>query len=118
MLAARVQGDWTRALNGYAHDEQMRLGEKGPAPLVQVMIDGAYGGSSVDLGGYETALLFAGGSGASFTLGLLDDIVGRVKLGRSGLERTRRVEFVWCIPSLGKRFHIRGLHEETIDAVS
>ncbi len=45
---------------------------------VQVMIDGPYGGCSVDLGEYETALLVAGGSGITFALGVLDDIVGRV----------------------------------------
>lgn len=103
-LAARVRGDWTRALNGYAREEQQRLLEgvskdekmlKVPVP-VHVMIDGAYGGCSIDLGSYESALLVAGGSGATFTLGLLDDIVARcVKLGRKGGERTRRVEFAW-----------------------
>ena len=117
-LAARVQGDWTRALNEYATEEQARLGgpchedggeksdekkeKEGKAPLVQVMVDGAYGGCSVDIGEYETVLLVAGGSGATFTIGLLDDIVGRcVKLGRSKGERTRRIEFVWCIRSFG-----------------
>jgi ferric-chelate reductase len=73
-----------------------------PGPLVQVMLDGPYGGCSVDLGRFETVLLIAGGSGATFTLGLLDDIVGRcVKLGRRGGERTQRIEFAWCIRSFG-----------------
>ncbi|KAG1787202.1 uncharacterized protein HD556DRAFT_1410680, partial [Suillus plorans] len=52
------------------------------------MLDGPYGGSSVDLGLYDSVFLVAGGSGVTFTLGLLDDIVGRcVKLGRSQEER-------------------------------
>ena len=112
-VAARVQGDWTRALNEYALEEQARLGggseseksEKAAnaAPLVQVMMDGAYGGCSVDLGEYESVLLVAGGSGATFTLGLLDDIVARcVKLGRPHGEKTRRIEFAWCVRSYGK----------------
>ncbi|KAG1897198.1 iron reductase [Suillus fuscotomentosus] len=68
--------------------------------FVQVILDGPYGGSSVDLGLYESAFLIAGGSGITFTLGLLDDIVGRcVRLGRSQGERTRRIEFTWCIRS-------------------
>ncbi|KAG6377928.1 hypothetical protein JVT61DRAFT_14717 [Boletus reticuloceps] len=68
------------------------------------MIDGPYGGSSVDLGQYESVLLVAGGSGITFTLGLLDDIIGRcVKLRRRGGERTRRIEFAWCIRSFGER---------------
>ncbi|KAI0742236.1 iron reductase [Daedaleopsis nitida] len=104
-LAARAIGDWTRALNGYAQAEQERLrAEKDDRPgvPVQVMIDGPYGGSSVDLGEYESALLVAGGSGATFTLGLLDDIVARcVKLGRPHGEKTRRIEFAWCVRSYG-----------------
>ncbi|KAG1788975.1 uncharacterized protein HD556DRAFT_1401094, partial [Suillus plorans] len=52
------------------------------------MLDGPYGGSSVNLGLYESMFLLAGGSRVTFTLGLLDDIVSRcVKLGRSEEER-------------------------------
>lgn len=81
----------------------MEKGEQ-PGVPVQVMLDGPYGGSSVDLGDYESALLVAGGSGATFTLGILDDIVARcVKLGRRNGEKTRRIEFVWCIRSFGKQ---------------
>ncbi|RXW14546.1 hypothetical protein EST38_g11309 [Candolleomyces aberdarensis] len=131
-LGARVMGDWTKAINDYAAQTVEALKkidegeacaedekEKGPqtftieasapkqtAPLpevpVQVMLDGPYGGCGVDLGRYETVLLFAGGSGATFTLGLLDDIVGRcVKRGREGGEITKRIEFAWCVRSFG-----------------
>ncbi|THH28732.1 hypothetical protein EUX98_g5458 [Antrodiella citrinella] len=113
-VAARVSGDWTRALNTYTNEEQDRLSEgttatdeekgaRSRVPVhVHVMIDGAYGGCSIDLGTYESVLLIAGGSGATFTLGLLDDIVARcVKLGRKNGERTRRVEFTWCVRSFG-----------------
>ncbi|KAI0655804.1 iron reductase [Cubamyces menziesii] len=110
-LGARVLGDWTRAINRYANAEQERLlateketekGELPPGVPVQVMIDGPYGGSSVDLGDYESVLLVAGGAGATFTLAMLDDIVARcVKLGRQNGEKTRRIEFVWCIRSYG-----------------
>jgi hypothetical protein len=71
---------------------------------VHVMIDGPYGGCGLDLGEYENVLLVAGGVGVTFTLGLLDDLVGRVvrhERGRS--ERTRRVEFAWIISSFGKQ---------------
>ncbi|EMD32717.1 hypothetical protein CERSUDRAFT_118461 [Gelatoporia subvermispora B] len=105
VLAARATGDWSRALNRYAQTERARRvdeKEEHPGVLVQVMLDGPYGGCGVDLGEYESALLVAGGSGATFTLGLLDDIVARcIRLGRAGGERTRRIEFVWCIRSFG-----------------
>jgi ferric-chelate reductase len=100
LLAARVNGDWSRALNAYAMKEKDSGDEWGPQ--VQVMMDGPYGGCSLDLGLYESILLVAGGSGVSFTLGLLDDIVARcVKLGRREGERTTRIEFAWCTRSFG-----------------
>lgn len=69
---------------------------------VQVTLDGPYGGSSVDIGEYARVLLVAGGSGVTFTLGLLDDIVGRCsRLGRPAGERTHKIEFVWCVRSFG-----------------
>ncbi|KAI5117821.1 hypothetical protein M0805_004951 [Coniferiporia weirii] len=145
LFGARVRGDWTRALNAYAHANALPAftavgtsekpsandgsdSEKEPISLVQtpgagvemkglyesekpgwtaltgapvqVMLDGPYGGCSVDLGDYARVLLVAGGAGVTFTLGLLDDIVGRcMRLGRPNGERTRRIEFVWCIQS-------------------
>lgn len=95
ILGARVCGDWTRALNNMALTaEKLRH--------VNVMIDGPYGGSTVEIGEYESVLLVAGGSGVTFTLSLLDDIIGRiVNMKRSGGERTSRVEFAWCIRSFG-----------------
>ncbi|KAF7980532.1 hypothetical protein HWV62_37663 [Athelia sp. TMB] len=110
ILGARVTGDWTRALNQHtvaSRDHHASLGEKakgrGDAPAqVQVMLDGPYGGCSLDLGDYERVLLVAGGSGLTFSLGLLDDIVGRcVKGGRKGGERTKRVDVSWCVRSFG-----------------
>jgi ferric-chelate reductase len=58
------------------------------------MLDGAYRASSVYLGRYESALLVAGGSGITFILSLLDDVVGLcIKLGYNQGERTRKFEF-------------------------
>ena len=109
-LGVRAIGDWSKALNSFTNEtvaEIRSLAQEKPADdtpevPVQVMVDGPYGGSSVDLGQYETAVLIAGGSGITFTLGLLDDIVGRcVKQGRKNGERTRRIEFAWCVRSFG-----------------
>jgi len=111
-LGSRAVGDWSRALHAYAQrendlilgtveTEKPRNGQTVGVP-VQVMIDGPYGGCSIDLGEYESVLLFSGGSGVTFALGMLDDIVGKVvRLGRKGHERTKRIEFAWCIRSFG-----------------
>ena len=124
-LGIRAAGDWTKALNGYANqmakimeESPIRSGgtaidvvEKRATSLksldvpVQVLIDGPYGGSSIDLGDYETVLLLSGGSGITFTLGLLDDIVGRcIRKDRMNGEKTKRIEFSWCIRSFGEYF--------------
>ena len=107
-LAARAVGDWTRHINRYAQAEQerVRVSEKEkdeqPGVPVHVMIDGPYGGSSIDIGEYESVLLVSGGSGVTFTLGMLDDIAARcVKLGRPNGEKTRRIEFALCVRSYG-----------------
>jgi ferric-chelate reductase len=90
--------------------EQGRLGENGEKAdavrvPVHVMIDGPYGGCGLDLGEYENVLLVAGGAGVTFTLGLLDYLVGRVVRHQRGRgERTRRVEFAWAVRSLGEQF--------------
>jgi ferric-chelate reductase len=117
-------GDWTKALNTYATDiakviqeqeeyRQEKTADKSSSSKekaasavhevpVHVMFDGPYGGCQVDLGRYESVLLVAGGAGATFTIGLLDDIVGRcVKLQRRGGEITKRIEFAWCVRSFG-----------------
>ncbi|TFK50651.1 iron reductase [Heliocybe sulcata] len=109
VVGARAVGDWSNSLHQYAHQQLERLAlqnEKSvEEPLgapVQVMLDGPYGGCSVDLGRYESVLLVAGGSGVTFSLSVLDDIVGRCcRLGRRGGEKTRRIEFAWCIRSFG-----------------
>lgn len=111
-LGSRAVGDWSKALYAYAQrekdlilstmeTEKLQNSQTVGVP-VQVMIDGPYGGCSIDLGEYESVLLFGGGSGVTFTLGMLDDIVGRVvKFARKGGERTKRIEFAWCIRSYG-----------------
>lgn len=96
-LGARAVGDWSRALNRLAAEDA-----KGGDVRVTVMLDGPYGGLTFDLGDFENVLLVAGGSGATFTVGVLDDIVGRiVRHGRLKGEKTRFIKFVWFVRSYG-----------------
>lgn len=125
VLGARVAGDWTAALNKWAKDqEQWRQGSSSDQPKagivnlsrlpglplhVQVMFDGPYGGCELELGTFDRVLLIAGGSGVTFATGILDEIVGtslpkRIKAGQIAAEvtqRVTRVDFVWCIRSIG-----------------
>ena len=123
VLGARVAGDWTSALNAYAKVREDSIRASSPSPSmssssvgagsltpipvpVQVMFDGPYGGCGLDLGTYDRVLLVAGGSGATFAIGLLDEVVGacvkNIKGGKKA--RTNRVDFVWCIRSFGTFF--------------
>ncbi|KAG8773150.1 hypothetical protein FRC12_002697 [Ceratobasidium sp. 428] len=96
-LGARAVGNWSRALNRLASENV-----SGGDVRVSVMLDGPYGGLSLDLGDFESVLLVAGGSGATFTLGILDDIVGRiVRHRRVKGEKTRYIKYVWFIKSYG-----------------
>jgi len=108
-----VIGDWPKALNSFANEDvaeiralaQEKHTDNFLEVLVQViMMDGPYGGCNVDLREYETAVLIAGGAGITFTLGLLlVDIVGRcVRKGTKNGERTRRIEFAWCVCSFSE----------------
>ncbi|KAF7354432.1 Iron reductase [Mycena venus] len=68
-----------------------------------LILEGPYGGPTLRASEYERVLLFAGGSGVTFTLGVLDELVGRaVRLGRQdGTVKTRRVVWCWCVRSFG-----------------
>ncbi|KAL0060941.1 ferric-chelate reductase Frp1 [Marasmius tenuissimus] len=123
ILGARVRGDWTKALNSYAESESERTSEKPSTRAIEVpvhvMLDGPYGGCSLDLGSYESILLIAGGSGATFTLGLLDDIIGRcIRLRRRNGEKTRRIEFAWWIRSFGCLEWFKGVLGDVADLVA
>ncbi len=65
------------------------------------MVDGPYGGCSVDPSAFETVLFVSGGSGATFTIGLLDELVGKC-LKRTSRVVTRKIEVVWYIRSFGE----------------
>jgi ferric-chelate reductase len=128
ILGARVMGDWTKALNEYALREGNSIQSlaqstpaaagvhssssstsgslpQGPMPVpVQVMFDGPYGGCKLDLPSYERVLLVAGGSGVTFAVGVLDELVAACCLSKAKGKtevRTERVDFVWCTKSFG-----------------
>ncbi|GMK59551.1 hypothetical protein CspeluHIS016_0801570 [Cutaneotrichosporon spelunceum] len=95
VLYAKVAGDWTRRVHSMASDRgleegddyelrealmQSDEGKRGygadhPGRRVTVMLDGPYGGLKVDFSGYESALVVAGGSGVTFLLGAIEEIL-------------------------------------------
>ncbi|KAA1477803.1 hypothetical protein DENSPDRAFT_919417 [Dentipellis sp. KUC8613] len=62
---------------------------------VRVLVEGPYGGPNHALfASYSGALLVAGGSGISYVLGILDDLLLRHAEGRS---RLRVIEVIWVV---------------------
>ncbi|EGN94560.1 hypothetical protein SERLA73DRAFT_62268 [Serpula lacrymans var. lacrymans S7.3] len=77
---------------------------------VKVFVDGPYG-PSPELGSYDTSVLISGGSGVSFTLPVLLDIIERVRNGKSDC---RRVVFIW---SIREASHVHWIDEALIKAI-
>ncbi|KZV76839.1 hypothetical protein PENSPDRAFT_679856 [Peniophora sp. CONT] len=62
---------------------------------VRMLVEGPYGGPSYTMfDSYSGVVLVAGGSGISFALGVLDDLMEAHATGRS---RVRAIEIVWAI---------------------
>ncbi|EJD48535.1 hypothetical protein AURDEDRAFT_162494 [Auricularia subglabra TFB-10046 SS5] len=60
---------------------------------VKAYVDGPYG-APPDLTTYSTAILFAGGSGVSYTIAMLEDLVQQARKGTSAV---KRVAFIWTV---------------------
>jgi hypothetical protein len=102
--------DLEAAANGIMHEKcevsapanvlapaQRNAGGEDPLPerSAYLILEGPSRGPTLRAGDFERVLLFAGGSGMTFTLGVLDELVGRcVRLGRRDGEKTRRVVLV------------------------
>ncbi|KAJ6605129.1 ferric reductase like transmembrane component-domain-containing protein [Mycena sp. CBHHK59/15] len=78
--------------------EKGECGGEGDGRVMHAILDGPYGGPTLDAGTYGDVLFLAGGSGVTATLGQLDELVGRcARRGRARGECTQRVEWVWCV---------------------
>ncbi|KAJ7501069.1 hypothetical protein B0H11DRAFT_2275407 [Mycena galericulata] len=99
------EGDVKRALS--PAEEEGEKEKELPGREAHLVLEGPYGGPTLRATDFETVLLFAGGSGATFTLGVLDDLVGRCFLrshnshSQTHNVKTRRIEWCWCVRSFG-----------------
>ncbi|KAF7314253.1 Iron reductase [Mycena kentingensis (nom. inval.)] len=133
LLAARVAGDWSQSLHTWAQqpdyvfdpEEEKEDVEAQPSSAdsaktpgvastteddlpgrdVHLILEGPYGGPTLSPDDFESVLMFAGGSGATFTLGVLDALVARaVPLSTTTSTirpqpKTTRVVWCWCVRS-------------------
>ncbi|KAJ7138880.1 hypothetical protein C8R46DRAFT_1136442 [Mycena filopes] len=121
LLAARACGDWSRALYDFGAsapgldladaknadadadlEAHTTHGTPIPTRAAHLILEGPYGGPTLRAADYERVLLFAGGSGATFTLGVLDELVGlSVRRHLLPQVKTRRIVWCWCVRSFG-----------------
>jgi hypothetical protein len=127
ILSVKVQGSWTRSLldmSGDAADarpkERFTDPERGRGPSreVRVIVEGPYGkhrslavpnganaihhkgGPGYTLySAYSAVVLVAGGSGISYVMGVLDDMLQKHACGKS---RVRVIEVIWSVGDPGK----------------
>ncbi|THV08232.1 hypothetical protein K435DRAFT_4330 [Dendrothele bispora CBS 962.96] len=68
-----------------------------PSKVFRVWVDGPYGGPPVSVSRYDHVYLMAGGSGVTFTLSLLRDLVRR--MSNEEKIRCRHIEFILAVKS-------------------
>ncbi|KAH6904251.1 ferric reductase transmembrane component [Coprinopsis sp. MPI-PUGE-AT-0042] len=89
-LLCKQSGDWTKALAQLAKQKDYSVDGQGQ---VKVMIEGPYGGPSrMVFSSFSAALLVVGGSGITFGLSMVQDLVEKDLRGES---RLKWIELVW-----------------------
>ncbi|KAI9459071.1 ferric reductase like transmembrane component-domain-containing protein [Boletus coccyginus] len=93
VLMCKVTGDWTRKLYKMAQTTGSDEQGQDPGRKVKVLIEGPYGGiGDITIGNYSGAMFVVGGSGMTFALSAVQDLV--LSGDRS---RTQVIEVIWSI---------------------
>lgn len=87
LLVFRPFGGFTRKLLDTAT-------EKGPSKTYRAYLEGPYGGMQRELGAFDTAVLFAGGSGIT---AVISQLLHLIKNMRDGKAVTRKVVMIWAL---------------------
>ncbi len=72
--------------------------EAAPGCQVKVILDGPYGGLTLDVDKFGVMLLIAGGSGVTFMLGCIEECLRKGVNGGG----PRRIECAWVVQDMGK----------------
>ncbi|KAJ7489400.1 hypothetical protein FB451DRAFT_1337155 [Mycena latifolia] len=92
ILMCKKTGNWTHKLFATAANS---WSEKGVGRDVKIMVEGPYGGPGfVMFNSFSAALFVAGGSGITFALGAIQELIQQDLRGKS---RVRVIELVWVI---------------------
>ncbi|GAA5949603.1 hypothetical protein JCM21900_002465 [Sporobolomyces salmonicolor] len=67
------------------------------SPTTRILLDGPYGGPSVEFGRHDRVMLIAGGAGMSFAVAVLEELCGRMVRDEAECRAVRRVEVHWAV---------------------
>ncbi|OJA16573.1 hypothetical protein AZE42_03834 [Rhizopogon vesiculosus] len=96
ILLCKKAGGWTGRLYEMAKVAGYGSDEGAFGRMVQVMIEGPYGGPGhCVFASYSAAIFFVGGSGITFALSAVQDILQRDSEGAS---RVKIIEVIWTVP--------------------
>ncbi|THH16312.1 hypothetical protein EW146_g4311 [Bondarzewia mesenterica] len=109
LIVKKTEGGWTGNLFDMAQGQDGGIREKSTdaervvgGREVGVLVEGPYGGPGHTIfASYSGALLIAGGSGITFVLSVLSDLLQKHAAGSS---RLRVLDVVWSVPDPGKLF--------------
>ncbi|KIO24635.1 hypothetical protein M407DRAFT_212299 [Tulasnella calospora MUT 4182] len=111
VLYVKKAGDWSNRLYEAAKGpEKGEISEKGiesegeKSTKMRMIIEGPYGGPGHDvLSSFSSAFIVAGGSGITFGLSSVDEIIREAE---KGLAKTKLIEFIWVIQDPASLLHM------------
>ncbi|KAJ7100631.1 hypothetical protein B0H15DRAFT_816746 [Mycena belliarum] len=95
VLMVKKSGDWTTRLFDFAKSQSGGREEAGVGRNVNVVLEGPYGGPGHAMfHSYSAAVFVAGGSGISFALAAIQELIDQDLRGHS---RLRIIELIWTV---------------------
>lgn len=99
VLLCKKAGNWTNKLFRLAQSNWGNAEKVGQGVQVWVMLEGPYGGlGNTMLDGFSGALFVVGGSGITFALSAIQELVQKDVQGKS---RLNIIELVWSVQDIG-----------------
>lgn len=96
VLMVKKAGDWTNAVYDMAtKSDAIYSGGWGGEKKAKVLIEGPYGGvGNTMMDSYSGAIFVVGGSGITFALAAITDLVQK---DVQGLSRLKAIHLIWCV---------------------
>lgn len=104
VLYAKDCGDWTRSLHAHASGKSIEDASPPAEQTLKCSIEGPYGASYYEPCTMESLLLVAGGSGITYVLSVLEDLIA-TGTGEPASCTTRRVLVVFTAQDMSSNVH-------------